>query len=45
MLRFTETKVAKEEFYSAKKILKIWDVNVDKIVFSKLIKQKLIPSI
>ena len=32
MLRFTETKVAKEKFYVAKEPIKIWDVNVDNIV-------------
>ena len=39
-MRFGETKVAKENFYSAKKPIKIWDVNVDNIVISKLIKTK-----
>ena len=37
MLRFGETKVAKEKFYGAKQPLTIWDVNVDNIVVSKLI--------
>ena len=32
MLRFGETKAAKEKFYSAKKPINIWDVNVDNIV-------------
>ena len=40
MLRFGETKVAKETFYAAKKSIKIWDVNVDNIVISKLVKTK-----
>ena len=40
MLRFGKTKVAKEEFYGAKKPIKIWDVNVDNIVISKLIETK-----
>ena len=31
-LRFGETKVAKEEFYGAKKAIKIWDVDVDNAV-------------
>ena len=31
MRRFGETKTAKEEFYAAKKSIKIRDVNVDKI--------------
>ena len=38
MLRFGETKVSKETFYGAKKPINIWDVNVDNIVVSKLIK-------
>ena len=37
MLRFDETKIAKEEFYGAKKPLKIWDVNVSNKVISKLV--------
>ena len=32
MLRFGKTKVAKKEFYGAKKPLEIWDVNVDNTV-------------
>ena len=40
MLRFGETKVAKEKFYGKKQIKKkkinIWHVNVDDIVISKL---------
>ena len=40
MLRFGETKVTKEKFYAAKKPIKIWDVNVDNIVISKLVKTK-----
>ena len=40
MLRFGETKVTKEKFYAAEKPIKIWDVNVDRIVTSKLIKTK-----
>ena len=38
MLRFRKTKIAKETFYAAKKAIKIWDVNVDNIVISKLVK-------
>ena len=38
MLRFGETKVTKEK--SAKKPIKTWDVDVDNIVISKLIKTK-----
>ena len=40
MLRFGKTKVAKEEFYDAKKPIKIWDVNVIRIVISTLIETK-----
>ena len=41
MLRFGETKIAKEKFYAAKKPINIWDVNVDNIVISKLVKTKI----
>ena len=40
MLRFGETEVTKERFYAAKRPIKIWDVNVDNIVISKLVKTK-----
>ena len=40
MLRSGKTIVAKEEFYDAKKPIKIWDVNVIKIVISALIETK-----
>ena len=40
MLKFGETKIAKEKLYAAKKIIKIWDVNVDNIVTLKLIEAK-----
>ena len=40
MLKFGETKIAKETFYAAKKPIKIWDFNVDNIVTSKLSKTK-----
>ena len=40
MLRFGETKVAEEKFYAAKKVIKIWDVDLNNIVISKLIKTK-----
>ena len=40
MLRLGETKDAKEKFYGARKPTKIWDVNVDKIVVSKLIQTR-----
>ena len=35
-----EREVAKEMFYAAKKPTKIWDVNVDNIAISKLVKTK-----
>ena len=37
VLRFSETKVAIEEFYGAKKAIKIWDIDVHNIVISKLV--------
>ena len=40
MLKFGETKIAKEKFYAATKPIKIWDVNVENIVISKLIETK-----
>ena len=40
MLRFGETKIAKEKIYDAKTPIKIWNVNVDNIVISKLVKIK-----
>ena len=40
MLRFGETKIAKEKFYAAKKPLNIWGVNVENIVISKLVRTK-----
>ena len=40
MLRFGETKVTKEKFYAAKKLTKIWDVNVDNVLISNLVKAK-----
>ena len=42
MLKFGEKNVTKETFYAAKKPIKIWDVNVDNIVVSKLIETKII---
>ena len=33
-------RIAKERFYAAKRPIKIWDVNVDNIVISKLVKTK-----
>ena len=40
MSRFGKTKVEKEDFYGAKKPIKIWDVDVDNIVISKLVETK-----
>ena len=40
MLRFGERKIAKERFYAANKPIKIWDVVVENIVISKLVKAK-----
>ena len=40
MSRFGKTKVANEEFYGVKKLIKIWDVNVDNIVVLKSINAK-----
>ena len=35
ILRFVKTKATKKEKYSAKKPIKIWDVDIDNIVISK----------
>ena len=40
MLRFREIELAKAKIYAAKKPIKIWDVSVDNIVISKLVKTK-----
>ena len=40
ILKFVKIKVAKEEFYGARKPMKIWDVDVDSIVISKLVETK-----
>ena len=40
MLRFEETKAAKEKNYGAEKPINIWDVNVDYLVISKLVETK-----
>ena len=40
MLRCAKTKVVKEEFYGVKKPIKIWDVNVDNVIISKLVETK-----
>ena len=40
MVRFGETEIAKEKFYATKKLIKIWDTNVDNLVISKIVKAK-----
>ena len=40
MLRFGETKLTKQTFYTVKKPIKIWDVNVENIDISKLARTK-----
>ena len=40
MLKFGERKVTKEKFYAGKKPIKIWDVNVENIVISRLTETK-----
>ena len=40
MLRFGEKKLTKQTFYTVKKPIKIWDVNVDNIDISKLARIK-----
>ena len=40
MLIFEERKIAKEKFYASRKSIKIWDVNVNNLVISKLAKTK-----
>ena len=40
MLRFGDTKVAKEEFYGAKKLIKIWGVVANNIIILKLVETK-----
>ena len=42
MVKFGKTEIAKENFYAARKPIKIWDVNVDNKVISKLVKTKII---
>ena len=37
MVKFGKAKTATEKFYAAKKAIKIYDVNVDNIVISKLV--------
>ena len=40
MVRFGEKEITKETFYAAKGPMKIWDVNVDNMVISRLFKTK-----
>ena len=40
MMKFGERKITKEKLYAANKPITIWDINVDNIVISKLIKTK-----
>ena len=40
MIKYVQTEIAKENFYAAKKPMKIWDVNIDNILISKLVKTK-----
>ena len=40
MVRFREKEITKETFYAAKRPMKIWDVNVDNMVMSRLFKTK-----
>ena len=41
MVKFGKTEIAKENFHAARKPIKIWDVNVDNKVISKLVKTKI----
>ena len=40
MIKFVKTEIAKENLYAAKNHMKIWDVNIDNILISKLVKTK-----
>ena len=40
MVKSGKAEIAKEKFYASKKPVKIWDVNADNIVISKLVKTK-----
>ena len=40
MLRFGKIKLEEEEFHGAKKTAKMWDVNVNNTVISKLVEAK-----
>ena len=39
-MNFGEKEIAKENVYATKRPIKIWDVNVENIVISKLVKPK-----
>ena len=40
MVRFRDKEIAKGKFHAAKRSIKIWDVNFDNIIISKLVKTK-----
>ena len=40
MVKFEDKEIAKEKFYASKIPIQIWDVDVDNIVISKLVKTK-----
>ena len=40
MIKFVKTEIAKENLYAAKNHMKIWDVNIDNILISKLVSTK-----
>ena len=44
MVRFRDKEIAKGKFHAAKRSIKIWDVNFDNIIISKLVKTKTILS-
>ena len=39
-MRSGDREIAKEKFYAAERSIKIWDVDVDNVVISKLVKRK-----
>ena len=40
MMKLREKEITKEKFYAGKRPINIWDINVDNIVISKLVKTK-----
>ena len=40
MMKLGKTEIAKEQFYAANKPIQIWNINVDNIVTSRLVKTK-----